>query len=78
MSKLKNVSGRKASKPTHIIEDARVIDGHKKGGGSLWRKIPAGLKELAKLVIRYGVSSALNRVWENREEILSVLLEIVS
>ncbi|HHJ1363439.1 TPA: hypothetical protein ACQGWN_004675 [Pseudomonas aeruginosa] len=71
MIDLKKVSGLKTSKPAHNIEDARVIADKKR------KKIPAWIKKTSMFLIRNGFMYICNYVLENREELLSKLLEII-
>ncbi|HBO2482232.1 hypothetical protein [Pseudomonas aeruginosa] len=71
MIDLKKVSGLKTSKPAHNIEDARVIADKKR------KKIPAWIKKTSMFLIRNGFMYICTYVLENREELLSKLLEII-
>ena len=78
MKDLKNTSGRKATKSKHTFEDARVVDSRKKEKKALWRNISAKSKKWAVRAAKYGIKYALFQAWENREEVLSYLLDIIS
>ncbi|MDV2801657.1 hypothetical protein R0E53_29340 [Pseudomonas aeruginosa] len=71
MIDLKKVSGLKTSKPAHNIEDARVIADKER------KKIPAWIKKTSMFLIKNGFMYICNYVLENREELLSKLLEII-